>query len=80
MCVYDVPPYQPSMVLLVIFVKHKAEMQLPCAIKVAYFPKFCYRATFHDLAIVALAHTLVGPPCGDYRQSKIGAASNDKNL
>ena len=74
------PPHQSLVVLLVIFVKHKAEMQLPCTIKVAYFPKFCYRTTFHDLAIVAIAHSFVGPPCSDYRPSKIGAVSNDKNL
>lgn len=77
MCFYDMPPYQPSMVLLVIFVKHKAEMQLPCAIKVAYFPKFCYCRAFHDVATVAPAHRFVGPPCGVHRPSKIAAASTD---
>ena len=80
MCVYDMPPYQPSMVLPVIFVRHKAEMQLPHALKVTYFPKICYRTAFHDLATVAPTHRFVGPPRGDYRPSKIGAASSDKNL
>jgi len=37
MCVYNIPPDQPSVVLLVIFVKHKAEKQLPCAINLRIF-------------------------------------------
>jgi len=39
MCVYDMPTYQPSMVLLVIFIKHKAEMQLPRATTICVFSK-----------------------------------------
>ena len=39
MYVYDMPPYQPSMILPVIFVRHKAEMQLPRAQKLRIFQR-----------------------------------------
>ena len=57
-------------------IKLKCNCHVP--LKVAYFPKICYRTAFHYLPTVAPAHRFVGPPCDDYRPSKNGVASNYK--